>query len=58
MNRANNQMNPESTFPFYTLKGWNMKPPAHSDLPIKDDIIIGNNVWIEQNAVILSGRTT
>ena len=55
MNGANHQMNAVSTFPFYTLEGWNMKPPALSDLPIKGDTVIGNDVWIGQNAVILPG---
>ena len=32
---ANHQMNAVSTFPFYTLEGWNMNPPAFSDLPLK-----------------------
>ena len=30
-----------------------MKPPAHSDLPINGDTIIGNDIWISQNATIL-----
>ena len=30
-----------------------MKSLTHSDLPISDDTIIGNYVWIRQNAVIL-----
>lgn len=55
MNGANHQMNAVSTFPFYTLEGWNMKPPAASDMPFKGDTIIGNDVWIGQNAVILPG---
>ena len=55
MNGANHQMNTVSTFPFYTLEGWNMNPPALSDLPLKGDTIIGNDVWIGQNAVILPG---
>ncbi len=55
MNGANHQMNALSTFPFYTLEGWNMKPPAISDLPLKGDTVIGNDVWIGQNAVILPG---
>lgn len=55
MNGANHQMNAVSTFPFYTLAGWNMKPPAKSDLPFKGDTIIGNDVWIGQNATILPG---
>lgn len=55
MNGANHQMNSVSTFPFYTLEGWDQNPPASSDLPIKGDTIIGNDVWIGQNAVILPG---
>ena len=55
MNGANHQMNAVSTFPFYTLEGWNMDPPAPSSLPLKGDTVIGNDVWIGQHAVILPG---
>ena len=55
MNGANHQMNAVSTFPFYTLEGWDMEPPAERDLPFKGDTVIGNDVWIGQNAVILPG---
>ena len=55
MNGANHQMNAVSTFPFYTLEGWNMEAPAMADLPLKGDTVIGNDVWIGQNAVILPG---
>ena len=55
MNDANHQMNAVSTFPFYTLEGWEMEPPVPSDLPFKGDTVIGNDVWIGQNAVILPG---
>ena len=55
MNGANHQMNSVSTFPFYTLEGWQMGPPADSDLPLKGDTVIGNDVWIGQNALILPG---
>lgn len=55
MNGANHQMNAVSTFPFYTLEGWNMDPPLIEDLPIKGDTVIGNDVWIGQNSVILPG---
>ncbi len=55
MNGANHQMNAVSTFPFYTLEGWEQTPPTHNDLPIKGDTIIGNDVWIGQNATILPG---
>ena len=55
MNGANHQMNAVSTFPFYTLEGWDMEPPAASDLPFKGDTVVGHDVWIGQNAVILPG---
>ena len=55
MNGANHQMNAVSTFPFYTLEGWEQNPPSQNDLPIKGDTIIGNDVWIGQNATILPG---
>lgn len=55
MNGANHQMNAISTFPFYTLDGWKMNPPAASDMPFKGDTVIGNDVWIGQNATILPG---
>lgn len=55
MNGANHQMNAVSTFPFYTLEGWDMQPPKAADLPLKGDTVIGNDVWIGQNAVILPG---
>lgn len=32
-----------------------MDPPSISDLTIKGDTIIGNDVWIGQNSVILPG---
>ena len=55
MNGANHQMNAVSTFPFYTLEGWEMLPPAKADMPLKGDTVIENDVWIGQNAVILPG---
>ena len=55
MNDANHQMSAVSTFPFYTLEGWNMESPKAEDMPYKGDTVIGNDVWIGQNAVILPG---
>ena len=55
MNDANHQMNTVTTFPFYTLEGWKMNAPAPSEMPFKGDTVIGNDVWIGQNAVILPG---
>ena len=55
MNDANHQMNAVTTFPFYTLEGWEMNTPDPSEMPFKGDTVIGNDVWIGQNAVILPG---
>ncbi len=55
MNGANHQMNAVSTFPFFTLEGWNASAPKKSDMPIKGDTVIGNDVWIGQNATIMPG---
>ena len=55
MNDANHQMSAVSTFPFYTLDGWDMEAPSAEDMPFKGNTVIGNDVWIGQNAVILPG---
>lgn len=55
MNGANHQMNAASTYPFYIMNGWEQELPAITDLPIKGDTVVGNDVWIGQNATILPG---
>lgn len=55
MNGANHQMNAVSTYPFYIFEGWTQKVPSLSELPIKGDTVVGNDVWIGQNATILPG---
>lgn len=55
MNGANHQRNAVTTFPFYTLEGWEQMPPSTEDLQLKGDTIIGNDVWIGQNVTILPG---
>ena len=55
MNGANHQLNAVSTFPFYIFEGWEQKAPPLSEMPLKGDTVIGNDVWIGQNAVILPG---
>lgn len=54
MSGANHQMNAASTYPFYIM-GWEQDAPSHNDLPLKGDTVIGNDVWIGQNATILPG---
>jgi len=48
-------MNAASTFPFYIFEGWEQAVPPLSDVPLKGDTVVGNDVWIGQNAVILPG---
>ena len=55
MNGANHQMNCISTFPFYIFEKWNENVPSLDKMSIKGDTIIGNDVWIGQNATILPG---
>lgn len=55
MNGANHQMNAASTYPFYIFEGWDQKAPPLSELPLKGDTVIGNDVWIGQNVTVLPG---
>lgn len=55
MNGANHQMNAASTFPFYIFEGWDQAVPPLSEMPLKGDTVVGNDVWIGQNSTILPG---
>ena len=55
MNGANHQMNAVSTCPFYILEGWDQEVPPLTEMPLKGDTVVGNDVWIGQNATILPG---
>ncbi len=55
MNGANHRMNTVSTYPFYIFDGWEQQTPPEYEMPIKGDTIVGNDVWIGQNATILPG---
>ena len=55
MNGANHQMNAPSTYPFYIFGGWDQQAPPLSELPLRGDTVVGNDVWIGQNATILPG---
>ncbi len=55
MNGANHQMNCVSTFPFYIFEGWTQKVPPLTKFPLKGETIIGNDVWIGQDATIMPG---
>ena len=55
MNGANHQMNAITTYPFFIFDGWIEGVPEKSNMPLKGDTVIGNDVWIGQNVTILPG---
>ena len=58
MNGANHRMKSVSTYPFNIMGGgWESFAPALDDLPLKGDTVVGNDVWIGTNAVIMPGIT-
>jgi virginiamycin A acetyltransferase len=56
MNGANHQLDGFSTYPFYIFgNGWETATPQPGDLPYKGDTVIGNDVWIGYEAVVMPG---
>ena len=56
MNGANHCMSRVTTYPFNIMGGgWEKTTPALSDLPLKGDTVVGNDVWIGQNVTVLPG---
>lgn len=57
MGSANHRTSSISTYPFHVFGGvWSERTPPHlSQLPFKGDIVIGNDVWIGRNSVIMPG---
>ena len=56
MNGANHRLDGATTYPFNIFQnGWEKVTPLPKELPIKGDTIIGNDVWIGQNATIMPG---
>ncbi|WP_061248281.1 CatB-related O-acetyltransferase [Leptospira alstonii] len=56
MNGANHKMNAFSTYPFAIFgNGWEKAAPQPGDLTDKGDTIVGNDVWIGTNAIVLPG---
>ena len=56
MNGANHRMNSVTTYPFNIMGGgWEKCTPKLSDLPLKGDTVVGNDVWIGQNVTVLPG---
>lgn len=56
MNGANHQLAGLSTYPFQIFgQGWETVRLAPGDLPYKGDTILGNDVWIGYEALIMPG---
>lgn len=56
MNGANHKLSGISTYPFQIFgNGWERVMPSLSELPYKGDTIIGSDVWIGYEAVIMPG---
>nr|WP_037440161.1 Vat family streptogramin A O-acetyltransferase [Shewanella mangrovi] len=56
MNGANHKLSGISTYPFQIFaNGWEQVMPQMSDLPYKGDTVIGNDVWIGYDALIMPG---
>ena len=54
MGGANHRIDSITTYPFNIMgNGWEKSAPSLSDLKLKGDTIIGNDVWIGQNVTIL-----
>ncbi|KRD99841.1 MULTISPECIES: Vat family streptogramin A O-acetyltransferase [Priestia] len=56
MNGANHRMDGFSTYPFNIFReGWEKHTPTLNQLPFKGDTIIGNDVWVGMDTVIMPG---
>lgn len=57
MGSANHRTSSVTTYPFAVMGGaWTANTPPHlQQLPFKGDTVVGNDVWIGRNSVILPG---
>lgn len=56
MNGANHQLDGFSTYPFGIFgNGWERVMPPEDESPFKGDTVVGNDVWIGYEAVIMPG---
>lgn len=57
MSSANHRLGSVTTYPFNVFGGsWQENTPDHmSQLPFKGDIVIGNDVWIGRESIIMPG---
>ena len=56
MNGANHRMSGFSTYPFNIFgNGWERSTPLPEELPYKGDTVVGNDVWIGYQALLMPG---
>jgi len=56
MNGANHKISGLSTYPFSIMgNGWEKVIPKPEELPYKGDTVVGNDVWIGYDAIIMPG---
>ena len=56
MNGANHKMSGLSTFPFQIFgNGWESVMPSLHELPLKGDTVVGNDVWLGYESVVMPG---
>ncbi|KRD38947.1 chloramphenicol acetyltransferase [Lysobacter sp. Root916] len=56
MNGANHRMSGFSTYPFNIFgNGWERSTPLPEELPYKGDTVVGNDVWIGYQAMLMPG---
>lgn len=56
MNGANHKISGFSTYPFQIFgNGWEKVMPKSGELPFKGDTVVGNDVWIGYESVIMPG---
>lgn len=56
MNGANHKLDGLSTYPFSIFgNGWERVTPSDEELPYKGDTVVGNDVWIGYESLIMPG---
>ena len=56
MNGANHRMSGVTTYPFNIFgNGWERVTPTPDQLPMKGDTVVGNDVWIGYDSLIMPG---
>ena len=58
MNGANHRIDGISTYPFWIFgRGWEAAAPRDGELPYKGDTVVGNDVWLGDDSLVMPGVT-